>query len=81
MIKTSNLTKYYGKSRGIIDLNLTVNEGDFFGFIGPNGAGKSTTIRTLLGLIRPNSGDAKLFQLDSQKRKKADFKTNWVPSL
>ena len=47
-IKTEKLTKYYGKSRGIIDLNLTVDEGEFFGFIGPNGAGKSTTIRTLL---------------------------------
>ena len=48
-IKTTSLTKYYGKSRGITDMNLTVAQGDFFGFIGPNGAGKSTTIRTLLG--------------------------------
>lgn len=56
-IRTINLTKYYGKSRGIVDLDLTVNEGDFFGFIGPNGAGKSTTIRTLLGLISPTSGE------------------------
>lgn len=81
IIKTSNLTKYYGKSRGIIDLNLTVNEGDFFGFIGPNGAGKSTTIRTLLGLIRPNSGHAKLFQLDSQKEKKRILKQiGYLPS-
>lgn len=70
IIQTNNLTKYYGKSRGIIGLNLNVNEGDFFGFIGPNGAGKSTTIRILLGLIRPNSGEAKLFELDSQKEKK-----------
>ena len=60
-IKTVNLTKYYGKSRGIIDLDLTVNEGDFFGFIGPNGAGKSTTIRTLLGLISPTSGESAIF--------------------
>ena len=52
-IKTVNLTKSYGKVRGIKNLNLTVSEGDFFGFIGPNGAGKSTTIHTLLGLIRP----------------------------
>lgn len=50
-IKISKLTKYYGKSRGIVDLDLAVNKGEFFGFIGPNGAGKSTTIRTLLGLI------------------------------
>ena len=57
-IETKKLTKYYGKSRGIIDVDLTVETGDFFGFIGPNGAGKSTTIRTLLGLISPTSGSA-----------------------
>lgn len=60
-IKTSSLTKYYGKSRGIIDINLTVKQGDFFGFIGPNGAGKSTTIRTLMGLISPTDGSAQIF--------------------
>ena len=60
IIETKNLTKYYGKSRGIIDLNLSVSEGEFFGFIGPNGAGKSTTIRTLLGLIYPTSGEAEM---------------------
>lgn len=60
-IKTQNLTKFYGKNRGITKVNLTVEEGDFFGFIGPNGAGKSTTIRTLLGLISPTSGDATIF--------------------
>ena len=48
IIKTTGLTKYYGKNRGIIDLNLDVEELEFFGFIGHNGAGKSTTIRTLL---------------------------------
>ena len=47
IIETTGLTKYYGKSRGISDLNLKVEQGDFFGFIGPNGAGKSTTVRTL----------------------------------
>ena len=51
VIKTENLTKYYGKARGIIGLDLSVQQGECFGFIGPNGAGKSTTIRTLLGLI------------------------------
>lgn len=61
IIETDSLTKYYGKSRGIRDISLTVEEGDFFGFIGPNGAGKSTTIRTLLGLIRPTGGTAKIF--------------------
>ena len=63
-IQISGLTKYYGKARGIIDLNLTVGEGEFFGFIGPNGAGKSTTIRTLLGLLRPTSGQAEIFGMD-----------------
>ncbi len=61
IIETNNLTKNYGKYRGIMDINLKVEEGDVFGFIGPNGAGKSTTIRTLLGLITPTSGEAKLF--------------------
>ena len=63
-IEIFSLSKYYGKSRGIIELNLTVDEGDFFGFIGPNGAGKSTTIRTLLGLISPTSGNAKVLGKD-----------------
>ena len=60
-IETINLTKYYGKSRGIIDSNLTVEEGDIFGFIGPNGAGKSTTIRLLLGMIKPTNGNCYIF--------------------
>ena len=63
-IKTEKLTKYYGKARGIIDLDLTVEEGECFGFIGPNGAGKSTTIRTLLGLISPTSGSGQIFGMD-----------------
>ena len=71
-IKTVNLTKSYGKVRGIKNLNLTVSEGDFFGFIGPNGAGKSTTIHTLLSLIRPTSGSASILGMDIQKdREKA----------
>lgn len=68
-IKTTKLTKYYGKARGIIDLNLTVEEGEFFGFIGPNGAGKSTTIRTLLGLIRPTGGEGAVLGMDIVKEK------------
>ena len=64
IIETKNLTKYYGKSRGIIELNLNVSEGEFFGFIGPNGAGKSTTIRTMLGLIYPTSGEVNIFGKD-----------------
>ena len=61
VIEMIDLTKNYGKARGIINLNLCVEEGDFFGFIGPNGSGKSTTIRTLLGLISPTSGSAAVF--------------------
>lgn len=68
-IKTSSLTKYYGRSRGILGLDLTVPEGDFFGFIGPNGAGKSTTIRTLLGLISPTEGRAEIFGKDILRQK------------
>lgn len=68
-IETNHLTKFYGSARGIEDLDLTVEQGDFFGFIGPNGAGKSTTIRTLLGLISPTSGDAKVLGLDIRKDK------------
>lgn len=66
-IQITNLTKYYGKARGIIDLSLSVEQGEFFGFIGPNGAGKSTTIRTLLGLIAPTSGEARIFEKDIVK--------------
>jgi ABC-2 type transport system ATP-binding protein len=58
VIQTRNLTKYYGKNRGIENLNLEVRKGEIFGFLGPNGAGKTTTIRLLLDLIRANSGEA-----------------------
>jgi ABC-2 type transport system ATP-binding protein len=58
IIQTSNLTKYYGKNRGIENLNLEVRKGEVFGFLGPNGAGKTTTIRLLLDLIRATSGEA-----------------------
>ena len=80
-IKTSKLTKYYGKSRGIIDLDLTVEQGEFFGFIGPNGAGKSTTIRTLLGLIAPTGGSAQIMGLDIVKDKQEILKNvGYLPS-
>ena len=68
-IETKQLTKFYGSARGIENLDLTVEQGDFFGFIGPNGAGKSTTIRTLLGLIQPTGGDAQVLGLDIRKEK------------
>ena len=63
-ITVSHLTKRYGKARGIEDVSFEVQPDEIFGFIGPNGAGKSTTIRTLLGLIRKTSGDAKILGLD-----------------
>ncbi|MHA2425891.1 MAG: ABC transporter ATP-binding protein [Candidatus Thorarchaeota archaeon] len=67
VIECQNLTKYYGKSRGIENLNLEVLKGEVFGFLGPNGAGKTTTIRTLLGLIHKTSGTATVFGLDSSR--------------
>lgn len=67
VIEIKNLTKSYGKSRGIIDVSFNVEEGEIFGFIGPNGAGKSTTIRTLLSLIYPTSGSATIFGKDCIK--------------
>lgn len=69
-IEIKGLRKFYGKSRGIVDLNLSVKEGEFFGFIGPNGAGKSTTIRTLLGMISADSGSAAIFGSDIKSKKK-----------
>ena len=64
VIEVNKLTKYYGKSRGIVDVSFNEEEGEIFGFIGPNGAGKSTTIRLLLSLIHPTSGSAKVFDKD-----------------
>ena len=66
IIRTEKLTKYYGPQLGIVDLDLEVDQGEVFGFLGPNGAGKTTTIRTILDLIRPTSGRALVFGIDSQ---------------
>jgi ABC-2 type transport system ATP-binding protein len=60
-IETKNLTKFYGKNKGIENLTFLVKKGEIFGFLGPNGSGKTTTIRTLLGLLKPTSGDAYIF--------------------
>ncbi|MBE7007194.1 MAG: ABC transporter ATP-binding protein [Ruminococcaceae bacterium] len=80
-IKTNKLTKYYGKARGIIDLDLSVGQGECFGFIGPNGAGKSTTIRTLLGLVSPTAGGARIFGKDIVREKTAVLaQTGYLPS-
>jgi ABC-2 type transport system ATP-binding protein len=67
VIEIKNLTKTYGKARGISNISFHVEEGEIFGFIGPNGAGKSTTIRTLLSLIYPTSGSATIFGKDTVK--------------
>jgi ABC-type multidrug transport system, ATPase component len=80
-IQTVGLTKYYGKARGIVGLDLQVEQGEYFGFIGPNGAGKSTTIRTLLGLISPSSGSAQVLGLDVRKDKEAILaRVGYLPS-
>jgi ABC-2 type transport system ATP-binding protein len=79
-IETSHLTKYYGKSRGIVDVDLTVGTGQIFGFLGPNGAGKSTTIRLLLDLIRPTGGTARVLGLDARRDRLAiDRRVAYVP--
>jgi ABC-2 type transport system ATP-binding protein len=66
-IRTVGLTKFYGSNRGIEDVDLAVRPGEIFGFLGPNGAGKSTTIRALLDLIRPTSGQAQVLGMDAQR--------------
>lgn len=81
VIHITKLTKYYGKNRGIVNLDLAVKQGEFFGFIGPNGAGKSTTIRTLLGLIAPTEGCAQIFGMDIVKAKQDILqKVGYLPS-
>lgn len=81
IIEAKSLSKSYGKSRGIENLDLEVHEGEVFGFIGPNGAGKSTTIRALMGMIRPTGGTVRINGLDpirDGKRLRADV--GYVPS-
>lgn len=81
MINIQRLTKYYGKSRGIIDVDLQVEQGEIFGFIGPNGAGKSTTIRILLALLHPSGGKATINGLDCLKDSRQIKKIiGYVPS-
>jgi len=67
VIETAGLSKFYGSRRGIEDVTLRVEPGEVFGFLGPNGAGKTTTIRTLLDLLHPSSGSARIFGLDSRR--------------
>lgn len=68
-IEIRNLTKRYGKNRGVTDLSMAVEEGEIFGFLGPNGAGKSTTIRSMLGLIRYQEGGIRLLGMDVREKK------------
>lgn len=65
-IETRSLTKFYGTSRGVEDLDMTVEQGEIFGFLGPNGAGKTTTIRLVMDLIRPTGGYARVFGMDAR---------------
>ena len=65
VISTENLVKTFGKTKALDGVNLAVEPGEVYGFIGPNGAGKSTTIRVLLGVLKPDSGSAKIFGRDA----------------
>ena len=80
-IETVHLAKRYGRARGIEDVTMRVEPGEVFGFIGPNGAGKSTTIRTLLGLIKKTSGEARIFGMDCERdRVRIAAETGYLPS-
>lgn len=80
-IKTEALTKFYGQSRGIIGLDLEVEQGDFYGFIGPNGAGKSTAIRLMLGLIKATEGGASVLGKNiAESREEILSRVGYLPS-
>lgn len=80
VIEIKDLTKNYGKARGISNVNLSIEQGEVFGFIGPNGAGKSTTIRTLLGLIHPTSGGATIFGKSCIEHPEVRNELGYLPS-
>ncbi len=81
VIEIRGLSKSYGKARGVIDVNLSVKEGDIFGFLGPNGAGKSTTIRSILGFLKKDAGEIRVFGLDNVKdREKILADVGYMPS-
>ncbi len=81
VIEIKNLTKNYGKNRGVSDVSFEVKEGDIFGFLGPNGAGKSTTIRSMLGFIQYESGDIKILGKDARKYREEILKEiGYMPS-
>ena len=80
LIELEELTRGYGRRRGIERLSLSLPAGLLFGFLGPNGAGKTTTIRVLLGFLRPNAGRAKIFGLDCWSESKAiKRQTGYLP--
>ena len=80
-ISIKNLTKNYGKNRGVKNLSLQVEKGDIYGFLGPNGAGKSTTIRTLLGLLTFSQGEVQVFGMDVKKKSREILKkVGYMPS-
>ena len=80
-IAISNLTKTYGKNRGVSGISLEVKKGDIFGFLGPNGAGKSTTIRSMLGMLKFQEGTIKILQMDAVKQQKEILrKVGYMPS-
>ena len=80
-ISIQNLTKHYGKNRGVGNLSLSVEKGDIYGFLGPNGAGKSTTIRSILGLLRFQEGSIRIFDMDVRKdRGKILKEIGYMPS-
>lgn len=68
VIEIKNLTKYYGKIRGVENLNFEIKKGEIFGFLGPNGAGKTTTIRCIMDFVRPTSGSILVLGMDAQKK-------------
>jgi len=80
VIRAEGLTKFYGESRGVVDLGFDVEAGEVFGFLGPNGAGKTTTIRLMLDLIRPSVGRLEIFGLDVRKQSVAvRSRTGYLP--
>lgn len=79
VIETSNLTKVYGRNRGVESLSISVRRGEVFGFVGPNGAGKTTTIRLLLGLLRPCSGNIVLLGKDLRSCRKVLQEIGYLP--
>jgi len=68
-LTTEDLSKHYGSFEALDSLDLEIKKGEVFGYLGPNGAGKTTTIRSILGLIKPSRGTAKVFGLDTQTHK------------